>query len=87
MELGANTNRVAQFRTVICLILNGKAKYFEGIAKGHIISERKGEDGFGYDPIFIPEGFDMTFAEMSMDEKNKISHRAKAFDKLLAFLT
>jgi len=80
------TNRDAQFRTVICLILNGKEHLFEGTCKGHIITEEKGAQGFGYDPIFIPEGAQKTFAEMSMEEKNQYSHRRKAVDKLVAFL-
>ena len=76
----------ARFRTVIALILNGKEFIFEGVIKGKIIKERKGENGFGYDPIFIPDGYSKTFAEMKAQEKNKISHRGIAVDKLAEFL-
>jgi XTP/dITP diphosphohydrolase len=79
-------NRNARFRTVIALIFNGKEFLFEGIARGIIISEKRGRAGFGYDPVFVPEGHDLTFAEMSLDKKNSISHRAKAFGKLKEFL-
>ena len=79
-------NRSAQFRTVISLILDGKKYVFEGIVKGRISKERKGDKGFGYDPIFIPEGYDNSFAELGEDVKNKISHRAKAVEKLIDFL-
>lgn len=79
-------NRRAQFRTVICLITNGKEKLFEGVCKGTIIAERKGTSGFGYDAVFIPEGADRTFAEMSLNDKNKFSHRKKAVEKLTTFL-
>ena len=81
-----NTNRKARFRTVIALILEGKEYLFEGIVTGKIISERKGRMGFGYDPVFIPDGSKVTFAEMELDEKNLISHRARAFAKLKSFL-
>jgi len=80
------SNRKARFRTVIALIFNGKEFLFEGIVNGKIIHEKRGKKGFGYDPVFLPEGKDLTFAEMSLDEKNKISHRAKAFEKLREFL-
>ncbi|MEK0422384.1 MAG: hypothetical protein RLZ95_294 [Bacteroidota bacterium] len=85
------TNRNAQFRTVICLLWKNKNNkpdtiYFEGICKGRIALEMNGEKGFGYDPIFIPEGADKSFAEMSMDEKNKFSHRQKAVTQLFEFL-
>lgn len=80
------TNRKAQFRTAICLILDGKKHLFEGICKGEIIKEKRGNAGFGYDPIFIPEGYDKTFAELGNDIKNKISHRAKAVEMLCKFL-
>lgn len=80
------SNRKARFRTVIALIFNGKEFLFEGIVNGKIIHEKRGKKGFGYDPVFLPEGKDLTFAEMSLDEKNKISHRAKAFKKLREFL-
>jgi XTP/dITP diphosphohydrolase len=79
-------DRSAQFRTVIFLLLNGKEYYFEGICKGKITTEQIGKDGFGYDPVFIPDGDQRTFAEMSIDEKNKYSHRKKALDKLVTFL-
>ena len=85
-NLTDETDRSAQFRTVITLIQNGKVSQFEGSIKGQIISELRGNEGFGYDPIFIPEGYTTTFAEMSLAEKGKISHRAKAFGKLVAFL-
>lgn len=80
------TNRKAQFRTVICLIWDGKKYLFEGICKGEIIEEKRGNAGFGYDPIFIPEGYDQTFAELGNDIKNSISHRAKAVELLCNFL-
>lgn len=87
LRLMQNTdNRVAQFRTVIALILNGEEHLFEGIAKGHIAIAKQGTAGFGYDPIFIPAGFHTSFAEMSAAEKNTISHRAKAVQKLEEFL-
>lgn len=79
-------NRKAQFRTAICLILDGKKHLFEGIVKGEIIKEKRGGSGFGYDPIFIPEGYTKTFAEMGNETKNKISHRALAIEKLCRFL-
>ena len=79
-------NRKAQFRTVICLILDGKMHVFEGIVKGELTKEKRGTSGFGYDPIFIPEGHSKTFAEMSHETKNKISHRARAVEKLCRFL-
>jgi len=79
-------DRSARFRTVICLMLDNKEYFFEGICEGEIISEKRGNQGFGYDPIFIPTGSGKTFAEMSMDEKNRFSHRKKATDKLVAFL-
>ena len=85
-ELGDNSNRKARFRTVIALIIDGKVNTFEGIVKGEIIRERRGGEGFGYDPIFQPEGYDKTFAELGMDIKNHISHRAKAVHKLAEFL-
>ena len=84
--LGTNPNREARFRTVIALILNKKEYLFEGIINGKIIYEEKGTTGFGYDPIFVPEGKVHTFAEMDMAEKNSISHRARAFNKLKEFL-
>lgn len=79
-------NRKAQFRTAICLILDGKKHLFEGIVKGEIIKEKRGSSGFGYDPIFVPEGYTKTFAEIGNETKNKISHRALAVEKLCRFL-
>lgn len=85
-ELKDCSNRSAQFRTVVALILNGKEYLFEGIIKGKIIDELKGENGFGYDPVFVPLGFEKTFAELPLNIKNTISHRAQAFEKLFNFL-
>lgn len=85
-ELKGKENRKAQFRTAICLIMNGKEYLFEGIVKGEIIEEKRGVTGFGYDPIFVPEGYDLTFAELGNDIKNTISHRARAIEKLCLFL-
>lgn len=80
------TNRKAAFRTVIALNLGGKSYTFEGRCDGQIIESQRGTDGFGYDPIFMPDGFNQTFAEMSHEEKNAISHRGRATKKLIAFL-
>ncbi|MFS2187673.1 non-canonical purine NTP diphosphatase [Mucilaginibacter sp. Mucisp84] len=85
-NLKGETNRKARFRTVISLIWNGEEHFFEGTVEGSIRQELSGSGGFGYDPIFEPEGYDITFAEMSMEEKNAISHRAKAMERLIAFL-
>jgi XTP/dITP diphosphohydrolase len=85
-ELEGKTNRNAQFRTIITLILNSSTFTFEGIVRGEIISEKRGKNGFGYDPIFVPEGEIRTFSEMSLEEKNKHSHRARAFQKMIEFL-
>ena len=85
-ELEGKENRKAQFRTAICLIMEGKEYLFEGIVKGTIIEEKRGGAGFGYDPIFVPEGYDQTFAELGNDIKNTISHRARAVEKLCKFL-
>lgn len=85
-EMQDKDNRKARFRTVICLIENGKEHFFEGIVNGSIIRERKGGAGFGYDPVFMPDGYSETFAEMGNDEKNKISHRARAVQKLCEYL-
>ena len=85
-EMQGKENRKARFRTVIALLLDGKEYTFEGIVKGNIIEEKRGDSGFGYDPIFVPEGYDLTFAELGNDIKNKISHRAEAVKKLSAFL-
>jgi XTP/dITP diphosphohydrolase len=79
-------NRKARFRTVIALILNNEEHYFEGIINGEITREEKGNAGFGYDPIFQPEGYSQTFAELGDDIKNSISHRALATEKLMKFL-
>lgn len=79
-------NRKARFRTVIALNLDGKQYTFEGIVNGIITKEQHGEKGFGYDPIFLPDGYDMTFAEMPLEIKNKISHRGIATQKLIEFL-
>ncbi|WP_430814231.1 non-canonical purine NTP diphosphatase [Carboxylicivirga sp. RSCT41] len=79
-------NRNARFRTVISLIMDGKEFQFEGYVDGEILKEKSGSEGFGYDPIFKPEGFDVSFAEMDLEEKNKISHRGRAVVKLIEFL-
>lgn len=80
-------NRAAQFRTAVALIMGGKEYLFEGIVRGRIATEQHGEGGFGYDPLFVPEGYDRTFAQMSAEEKNAISHRGRAVRKLAEFLT
>ena len=85
-ELEGKENRNAQFRTAICLIMEGKEYLFEGIVKGEIITEKRGGAGFGYDPIFVPEGYEQTFAELGNDIKNTISHRARAVENLCTFL-
>lgn len=85
-ELKGKKNRDAQFRTVISLIIDGKETLFEGIIKGKIIEEKRGNSGFGYDPIFMPDGYDKTFAELGEEIKNKISHRALAIKQLCKFL-
>ena len=85
-ELNGVSNRKARFRTVIALHLDGSVYYFEGIVNGKIIHTRKGIKGFGYDPVFLPDGYELTFAEMPLSEKNKISHRARAVGKLVDFL-
>ena len=79
-------DRSARFRAVICLILDGQEHYFEGVCEGKILEERKGVEGFGYDPVFVPDGADKSFAEMSMEEKNNYSHRGKAVATLVAYL-
>ncbi|RLD81874.1 MAG: non-canonical purine NTP pyrophosphatase [Bacteroidetes bacterium] len=86
-ELENANNRNARFKTVISLFLNGKKHQFEGIVNGKIIKDKKGQSGFGYDPVFVPNGYDITFAEMDAELKNKISHRGIAVQKLLRFLT
>lgn len=85
-ELKNKQNRNARFRTVISLVMGDEEHFFEGVVKGRIIDERRGEDGFGYDPVFIPDGYDLTFAEMDINEKNVISHRSKAVQQLIEFL-
>lgn len=85
-ELEGKTNRKARFRTVIAAIIDGKEYLFEGIVNGKIINSPKGDSGFGYDPVFVPNGYDQTFAELGNDIKNQISHRAKAVNKFASFL-
>lgn len=85
-KLGSNINRKARFKTVISLICKGSEYFFEGVAEGKITNKRSGNKGFGYDPIFQPDGYDITFADMDLAEKNRISHRAKAMEQLVAFL-
>lgn len=85
-KLKGETNRNAQFRTVISLEMNGENICFEGKVEGQICEERSGDEGFGYDPIFKPNGYDVTFAEMSLDDKNKISHRGRAVSKFVEYL-
>jgi XTP/dITP diphosphohydrolase len=85
-RLQGEENRAAQFRTAVALILGGKEYLFEGIVRGHIACEEHGDGGFGYDPLFVPEGYELSFAEMSADEKNAISHRGRAVRALAAFL-
>ena len=86
-NLDGKENRIARFRTVIALILDGEEYAFEGIASGVIIEEKTGSSGFGYDPIFRPDGYSRTFAELSLNEKNQISHRGKAVKALIEFLS
>jgi XTP/dITP diphosphohydrolase len=86
LNLRNSKDRSAQFRTVICLILDEKEYFFEGICKGEIINQKKGQEGFGYDPVFVPEGSVKAFAEMSLEEKNSFSHRSKAVAQLVTFL-
>lgn len=86
-ELEGEENRKARFRTVIALLMDGEQHLFEGVIKGAIIKERRGREGFGYDPVFMPEGYTRTFAEMGPDEKNGISHRALAVKGLTTFLS
>jgi XTP/dITP diphosphohydrolase len=85
-NLEGKPSRRARFRTIITLILNGKVHTFEGIVNGTILTGGRGDDGFGYDPVFLPDGFSKTLAQMTMDEKNQISHRANAVRKLVNFL-
>ncbi|MEQ8362584.1 MAG: non-canonical purine NTP diphosphatase [Cyclobacteriaceae bacterium] len=85
-NLGRQSNRKARFRTVITLIMDGQTHQFEGIAKGEILESKRGEKGFGYDPLFLPEGMNKSMAELTASEKNAISHRGEAVRKLVAFL-
>jgi len=85
-ELQGKQNRKARFRTVISLMIKGEAKHFEGIVEGTIITNRKGLEGFGYDPVFVPDGYEQSFAQMPQSLKNKISHRGRATQKLLEYL-
>ncbi len=85
-NLSGATNRQARFKTIIALILDGKEYLFEGVTEGKILEEERGSAGFGYDPIFRPQGYDQTFAEMAPELKNRISHRGKAFTKMVNFL-
>ncbi len=80
------TNRAAQFRTVISLVMGEKMYAFEGLVRGHLLEEKQGVGGFGYDPLFVPEGFDRTFAEMTPEEKNALSHRGRAVAQLKSFI-
>lgn len=84
--LDGQENRSARFRTVLCAIYRGEAHYFTGIVEGHICTERRGKSGFGYDPVFIPNGYPCTFAEMDLAEKNQISHRARAIQAFVECL-
>jgi XTP/dITP diphosphohydrolase len=85
-KLSSHSNKKARFRAVICLIMEGKETFFEGICNGKIIDDPAGSGGFGYDPIFIPDGSGRTFAEMSIEQKNQFNHRTKAAAKLVAYL-
>ena len=85
-ELTNINNRTARFKTIISLVINEQVKQFEGIVKGTILNQKIGSNGFGYDPIFIPDGYSKSFAEMTMSEKNNISHRAIAVNKLVEYL-
>ena len=85
-NLHGKSNRNAQFKTVIALIMDGKLHTFSGICKGQITHKKHGNNGFGYDPIFKAEGFDLTFAEINLEEKNRIGHRGKAIKQLIDFL-
>lgn len=85
-ELEGNADRSAYYKAVICLIWNGEIHYFEGTCNGTIIEEKRGDGGFGYDPVFVPDGYTQTFAELPLDIKNTISHRGNAVKKMVAFL-
>lgn len=86
-ELKGVSGRGAYYKAVICLVWDGEVYYFEGICEGRIIEEKRGEGGFGYDPVFIPDGYNQTFGELPPDIKNKISHRGKAIKKMVEWLT
>jgi XTP/dITP diphosphohydrolase len=86
-NLAGKADRAARFRTVISLLIEGRETLFEGVCEGEIIDRKRGSQGFGYDPVFIPAGSAKTFAEMDITEKNRFSHRRKATEKLVAFLT
>lgn len=86
LEMKEINNRKARFKTVISLVINGKECQFEGVVQGIILKEKRGNSGFGYDPIFLPDGYDKTFAQMDFDTKNKVSHRAIAVYKLVEYL-
>ncbi|MFZ4412220.1 MAG: RdgB/HAM1 family non-canonical purine NTP pyrophosphatase [Bacteroidales bacterium] len=86
LKMQGISNRKARFRTVISLIMQGKEYFFEGCVNGKILTEIHGNDGFGYDPIFMPDGFSISFAEMTLEQKNQISHRSIAVGNLIAFL-
>ncbi len=85
-KLGTSSDRNAQFRTAICLIVDHEEFLFEGVVKGVITTEKRGKEGFGYDPVFQPETHSTTFAEMTLTEKNTVSHRKRAFEKMIDFL-
>ena len=85
-KLSGKTNRNARFRCVISLVIDGVEQQFEGIVQGKILNEKHGEAGFGYDPIFMPDGYSVSFAEMSSEVKNQISHRGRAVTKLVSYL-
>ncbi|MEJ8590259.1 RdgB/HAM1 family non-canonical purine NTP pyrophosphatase [Riemerella anatipestifer] len=86
-EMQGKTNRAAHFITVLCLVDENGASYFEGKVHGHLLEEDRGHQGFGYDPIFVPNGYETTFAEMTPEEKNAISHRKNALDQFLTTIT
>ncbi|MBL7717186.1 MAG: RdgB/HAM1 family non-canonical purine NTP pyrophosphatase [Flavipsychrobacter sp.] len=85
-RLAGKPDRTAHYKAVICLVWNGKSYYFEGTCMGTILEEKRGDKGFGYDPVFVPEGYEQTFAELPLEVKNNISHRGKAMRKMVAFL-
>lgn len=85
-NLAGQSNRRARFRTVISLLLNDEEHLFEGVVEGRIIEHETGHEGFGYDPLFIPDGYEQTFAQMTTEQKNTVSHRARAVRKLVAYL-